>query len=59
MEDFRNEKSFRWIVREVILNSKLASEESSFVGSTDWPLDVGLDVSGITFVNNHLDTYMS
>lgn len=58
MEDFCNEESFWGIVGEIILNRKLASKHSSLIGSTHRPLDIGLDVRCIAFVNDHLDPYI-
>lgn len=59
MEDFCNEKSFGGIVREIILNSELASEDSSLVRSANWAFDIGLNVSCVAFVNDHLDAYIN
>lgn len=48
VENLRKEIAFWWVGREIILQNDAATEYSTLVWCTDWPMNVSLDISNIT-----------
>ena len=50
--------TFGRVIGEVLLDGEFAAEVAAFVGSADGSLDVGLHVSDVGFIDNHLHAYL-
>jgi len=58
MENFSQEVTLGWISWEAILKNNPTSENSTLVWCSHWSVNIGLDVSNITFrILNELDAF--
>lgn len=58
VEYFGDEVALGRVVREIIFNSQLASEDSSFIGGTEGSLNFSLHISYIGFIEDDFGAYL-